>query len=232
VTGEPAAVADAAPTRTSWRTLRAEKADGVATITLQRPERLNAYSVEMRDELWECTGWLALDPDLRGCVFRGAGTSFCSGADLAEFGTAPSVVRARAIRSNRALWTRILELPQVTVAALHGYVLGAGLELALACDLCVVARGARLGMPETGLGFIPPAGGTQLLPRTIGVGAAKRLLYTREHVSADEAVRLGLAARLADGPDEAFAEATALARAAAQLAPERVAALKAALRLG
>src|SRR5206468_554082 len=103
-----------------WHTLAIEKNDGVAVVMLKRPERLNAYSVQMRDELWECTSWLAVDGDVRVCVFMGAGQSFCSGADLAEFGTAPSVVLARHVRKNRDIWTRILALPQVTIAALHG----------------------------------------------------------------------------------------------------------------
>lgn len=214
-----------------WRTLGVEKNDGIATIMLRRPKRLNAYSVEMRDELWECTEWLAVDPDVRACVFCGAGSAFCSGADLTEFGTAPSVVLGRLVRTNRPIWTRILELPQVTVAALYGYALGAGLEIALACDLRVVARNARLGMPETGLGIIPPAGGTQLLPRTIGVARAKRLLYTREHVPAEEAVRLGLASRLVADREQAIDEATAMARAATRLDADSVSALKVALRL-
>jgi enoyl-CoA hydratase/carnithine racemase len=214
-----------------WRALELSKEDGVATVVLNRPGRLNAYNLEMRDELWECTAWLAADPDVGACVFAGAGRAFCSGADLAEFGTAPSVVTARMVRRNRPVWTRILELPQVTIAALHGYVLGAGLELALACDLRFVARGAQLGMPETGLGFVPPAGGTQLLPRTTGVGLAKRLLYTRERVAAEDAVGIGLASRLLADREAVVREAQAAARAAALIPAGARARLKSALRL-
>ena len=206
---------------TQWKTLALEKRDGVATITLDRPERHNACNLAMRDELWECAGWLAVDPDVLACVVVGRGPSFCSGADLAEFGTAPSVVIARKVRGQRDIWNRILDLPQVTIAAMHGYVLGAGLEIALACDLRFVARGTRLGMPETGLGFIPPAGGTQLLPRTIGVGRAKHLLYTRRQVDDEEALRMGLATRLLADREAVLAEAAAVARAIACL-PEGV----------
>jgi enoyl-CoA hydratase/carnithine racemase len=215
----------------SWRSFEVAEADGVATVVLDRPERLNAYNLEMRDELWELTAWLAADTGVSVCVFAGAGRAFCSGADLTEFGTAPSVVIARMVRRNRPVWTRILELPQVTIAALHGYVLGAGLELALACDLRFVARDALLGMPETGLGFVPPAGGTQLLPRTVGVGLAKRMLYTRERVAAEDAVRIGLASRLAADREAVLDEAKEAARVAALIPAPARARLKAALRL-
>src|SRR5215216_3941014 len=136
--------------------------DGVAWVTLNRPAVLNAYNMRMRDELYEVLSAVRDDAEVRAMVVRGAGRAFCAGADLTEFGTAPSPTEARRIRFARDVWSVLSGLEIPTVAALHGFVFGSGLEMALFCDLRLAASGTLLGLPEVRLGMIPAAGGTQM----------------------------------------------------------------------
>jgi enoyl-CoA hydratase/carnithine racemase len=169
-----------------------ELRDGVAEVTLNRPQVLNALNLQMRDDLWALLDVLELDGEARVVVFKGAGTAFCSGADLNDFGTAPSFIEARRGRIERDLWGRLAHLDKPLIAAVHGYALGAGLELALLCDFRIAATDARLGLPETGLGYLPTAGGSQTLPRAIGSARALDLILTGDPVSADRALELDL----------------------------------------
>ncbi|MGD0765750.1 MAG: enoyl-CoA hydratase/isomerase family protein, partial [Dehalococcoidia bacterium] len=156
-----------------FETVIYEKQGGIAWLTLNRPEVLNAVDTRMRDELWTVLEAVRDDPDAVVLIIKGAGEGgFCAGADLTEFGTAPSYVEARRARRERDLWQLMLDIEKPLVAAIHGYTLGAGCEMSMCCDLRIAAEDARLGLPEVGLGYIPSAGGTQLLPRTIAPGAA------------------------------------------------------------
>lgn len=168
---------------------------GVATITLNRPERLNAINMAMRDLLWEYLQACRDHPDVRAVCFRGEGRSFSAGADVSEFGTAPSLWESRRARHERDVWGLLLSLSVPLVARLHGYCFGAGLELPLCCDVRVAAEDARFALPEVTLGYIPSAGGTQTLPRTIPPGAAADLILTGEPVGTEEALRWGLITR-------------------------------------
>ena len=168
---------------------------GVATMTLNRPERLNAINMAMRDLLWEYLQACRDHPDVRAVCFRGEGRSFSAGADISEFGTAPSLWESRRARHERDVWGLLLSLPVPLVARLHGYCFGAGLELPLCCDVRVAAEDARFALPEVTLGYIPSAGGTQTLPRTIPPGAAADLILTGEPVGTEEALRWGLISR-------------------------------------
>src|SRR4051794_28946603 len=123
-----------------FETVRYAKRDGVAWVTLHRPGALNAYNVRMRDELYQVFGAVRDDRDVRALVLRGAGRAFCAGADLSEFGTAPSPTIARRIRFARDVWVVLAGLEIPTVAALHGYAFGSGLEMALYCDLRLAAE--------------------------------------------------------------------------------------------
>jgi len=182
---------------TTFETIIYEKDErGVARLTLNRPEKLNAVNLAMRDELWTAFEAFRDDPDARVLVLRGAGDSFCAGADLSEFGTAPSYVAARRARHERDLWGLLLHLPKPVIAAVHGYGLGAGLEMSLFCDLRVAADDALLGLPEVGLGYIPSAGGTQTLPRHIAPGIALELILSGEPIDAVGAYRLRLVQRV------------------------------------
>lgn len=182
---------------------------GVATITLNRPQRLNAISMAMRDLLWEYLEACRDIPDVRAIVFRGSGRSFCAGADIAEFGTAPSIMAARAARHERDVWWLLLTQRCPTVVAMHGFCFGAGLELPLCCDMRIAAEGTQFGLPEVSLGYIPSACATQTLPRTIPPGIAARMIITGEPIGTKDALRWGLVRQVvpADGLDAAVESA-------------------------
>ena len=165
---------------------------GVATITLNRPERLNAINLEMRDLLWEYFLAARDMPDVHVMVFKGEGRCFSAGADISEFGTAPSVMAAREARHRRDLWGVLLNHRCLTVAAMHGYCFGAGLELPLQCDLRIAAEGTTFALPEVTLGYIPSACGTQTLPRLVPPGVAASMILTGEPIDTTAAMRWGL----------------------------------------
>lgn len=172
---------------------------GVATITLNRPDRLNAINLAMRDLLWTYLLACRDIPGVRVIVFRGEGRAFSAGADISEFGTAPSLMEARRARLQRDLWWLLLTHPCKTIARMHGYCFGAGLELPLCCDVRVAAEGATFALPEVTLGYIPSAGGTQTLPRRVPPGVAAHLILSGEPVDTDAALRWGLVERVVPG---------------------------------
>lgn len=167
-------------------------ARGVATITLNRPSRLNAINMEMRDLLWTYLQAVRDLAEVRALVFRGEGRAFSAGADISEFGTAPSIIEARRARHERDVWSLLLSLECVTIARMHGYCFGAGLELPLCCDIRIAAEGATFALPEVTLGYIPSACGTQTLPRTVPPGVAAHMILTGEAIDTASALRWGL----------------------------------------
>ena len=170
-----------------------EKKADIGYITLNRPQALNAYNLQMRDELYQVLGAIKDDPEVKVAIFKGAGErAFCGGADLTEFLTAPSPVVARQVRWERDIWGLFLSIAKPLIAALHGYVLGSGIEIALCCDIRLASEDAQFGLPEVGLGIIPAAGGTQTLPRIIGGAKALEVLLTGRWIRAEEARRLKL----------------------------------------
>ncbi len=174
-----------------------QKKEGIGYVTLNRPQRLNAYNIRMRDELYEVLGAIKDDPEVRAAIFQGAGDkAFCAGADLSEFLTAPSPVIARQVRWERDVWGLFLSITKPLIAALHGYVLGSGIEIALCCDIRIASEDTQFGLPEVGLGIIPAAGGSQTLPRTIGKAKALEILLTGRLVNAEKARRLKLVNRV------------------------------------
>ena len=189
---------------------------GVATITLNRPERLNAINMAMRDLLWEYLQACRDHPDVRAVCFRGEGRAFSAGADISEFGTAPSLMEARRARHERDVWGLMLSLPVPLVARMHGFCFGAGLELPLCCDVRVAEEGTQFALPEVTLGYIPSAGGTQTLPRTIPPGAAADLILTGEPVGTEEALRWGLITKAVPAADLDEAVEEELGRALAE----------------
>jgi enoyl-CoA hydratase/carnithine racemase len=181
----------------SFETIIYEKDNGIAHVTLNRPQALNAFNVQMRDDLYEIMSAIHADDEVRVAVFKGAGDkAFCAGADLKEFLTTPSAVKARRIRAVRDLWRLFLGTPQPLIAALHGYVFGSGMEIALFCDLRIAAPDAVFGLPEVGLGILPAAGGTQTLPRILGLSGALDMLLTGRRLSGQEAFDMRLVNRL------------------------------------
>jgi enoyl-CoA hydratase/carnithine racemase len=173
-----------------------EKRDDVAWVTLNRPARLNAYNVEMRDNLFEILGAIYDDPEVRAMVLAGAGGSFSTGGDVSEFGQAPSPTAARWIRFRRDVWGRLRKLPVPTLAAVHGFTVGGGLEMALLCDVAIAANDARFCLPETGLGMIPGVAGTQTAARRLSFGWALDLCITGRWIDANQALILGLVAKV------------------------------------
>jgi len=181
----------------SFKTLVYEKNEGIAYVTLNRPQALNVYNIQMRDDLYEVLGAIKDDPDVRVAIFKGAGEkAFCAGADLSEFLTAPSPIFARQVRFKRDVWGLFLSIPQPLIAAVHGFVLGSGIEIALCCDIRIASEDARFGLPEVGLGIIPAAGGTQTLPRIVGRAKALEMLLTNRWIDGEEAYRVGLVNRV------------------------------------
>jgi len=180
-----------------FETVIYEKTNGIARMTLNRSEALNAYNIKMRDELYQVLTAIKDDHEVKVTILKGAGEkAFCAGADLSEFLTAPSPVVARQVRWERDVWGLFLSLPQPLIAALHGYVLGSGIEMALCCDIRIASEDTRFGLPEVGLGIIPAAGGTQTLPRTTGRGKALEMLLTNRWIDAEEAYGAALVNRV------------------------------------
>ena len=215
-----------------FETIIYRKQANIAYVTLNRPQALNVYNLKMRDELYQILGAIKDDNEVRVAVFRGAGErAFCAGADLTEFLTAPSPLIARQVRWERDVWGLFLSLPQPLIAALHGYVLGSGIEIALCCDIRLAAEDARFGLPEPQLGIIPAAGGSQTLPRVIGGATALEILLSGRWLRADEAKKLKLVNRVVPRK-ELFNQAERLAKKIAGFDPAAVAGAKQAIIRG
>lgn len=180
-----------------FNTILYEKNDSIATVSLNRPEVINAYNTQMRDDLYQVIQAVREDSDIQGVILTGSGSKgFCAGADLTEFGTAPSQVIARDVRRERDTWGILSNLRKPIVAAIHGYCLGLGLELACFCDFRIATADSLFGMPEVLLGMIPAAGGTQTLPKIIGNPNAMKMLLTGRNINADEALQMGLISKV------------------------------------
>ena len=212
-----------------FATLHYEKRGPIAVVTLDRPDVLNAYNVAMRDDLYAVLGAVDDDPEVRTLVLRGRGRAFSTGGDVSEFGSAPSPLVARRVRWQRDVWSRLLELRAATVAAVHGYAVGGGMEMALLCDLRVAATDARFSLPETALGMIPGVCGTQTLPRAAGMARALDLVMTGAWLDARQAQEAGLVARVV-ARRRLEATALGLARRLARLDPRVVAAARRCVR--
>ncbi|XOB99243.1 enoyl-CoA hydratase/isomerase family protein [Deinococcota bacterium DY0809b] len=210
--------------------LRYEVSEGIAWVTFARPGALNALAADVLREIAEVTEVIAEDPEVKVAVFTGEGKAFVAGADISEINALKDVFIGREFAlAGQEVMNHIAALPVPTIAAINGYALGGGLELALACDLRVAAKKAKLGLPEVGLGLIPGFGGTQRLPRLVGVGRAFDLILTGRHVPAEEALALGLVNRVAD---DAVAAARELAGQIMKNSPVALALAKEAVARG
>jgi enoyl-CoA hydratase/3-hydroxypropionyl-coenzyme A dehydratase len=216
----------------SFETIDYAKEDGIAQIVLNRPKVLNAHNMQMRDDIYQVLEAIQDDQDVRCVLLRGEGErAFCTGADLSEFGTAPSRVIARQVRWERDLWGRFLSVDKPIIAALHGYVLGSGVEMALLCDMRIASEDAIFRMPEAALGMIPVAGGTQTMPRTLGVSRALDMLLSNEQFNAARALEVGLVHRLVSR-ELLLKEAWSLAKRFVNYPPHLLKAIKEAMRRG
>lgn len=203
--------------------------DGIADVRLDRPDKLNALSLDMLRTLRDTARALRREPGLRAVVVSGNGRSFCAGLDLASAARRPGAVARAFVPSPRGTnlfqeacwaWRR---LPVPVVAAVHGHVIGAGVQIALAADLRVTAPDARWSVKEVARGLVPDMSGIRALTQLVGIETAKRLTLTAEEVTGADAARLGLAGTVADAPRE---EAFTLAARVAAHRPEAVAAAK------
>jgi enoyl-CoA hydratase/carnithine racemase len=176
-----------------YRTIKLKKKRHTAWITLDRPDKLNAINEVMLQELSEATDNLEEDANVRCIVITGEGEkAFSAGADLTELQKLTQETAAEFSVKGQQVFSKLEKLSKPVVAAINGYALGGGLELALACDFRIAADSAELGCPETKLGFIPAWGATQRLPLAVGLSYAKRLLMLGDRIQADEAYKMGL----------------------------------------
>jgi enoyl-CoA hydratase len=194
-----------------------EVEDNIALITINRPDSLNALNADLLFELSAAVSLAEADYDVRALIFTGSGRAFIAGADIGNLQKLSDAFGGReASLGGQELMNSVAALPFPTIAAINGFALGGGLELALACDMRVASKTARLGLPEVGLGLIPGYGGTQRLPRLVGQGFALELILTGRHVTADEALQMRLVNRVVD---DALATAKEIATQTLKNAP-------------
>lgn len=216
----------------AFETIIYEKKERVAYITLNRPHVLNVYNVRMRDELYEALGAVRSDPGVRVLILTGTGEkAFCAGADLTEFLSAPPPAKARHARWQRDVWGLFLSLPQPVIAALHGYVFGSGIEMAMCCDIRIAAEDSMFGLPEVALGIIPAAGATQIVPRAIGPGRALDFMLTGGHLNAQEALKMKLVNRVVTR-DQLLSVVAEMAKGIAEYDPRIIRSIKDTIRRG
>ncbi len=191
--------------------------NNIAIIEINRPKALNALNNELLLELVTVFELIAISADVKALIITGNGRAFIAGADISELQTIEDSFAGRdAAMTGQNIFNALAALPIPTIAAINGFALGGGLELALACDLRVASHEARLGLPEVSLGLIPGYGGTQRLPRLIGQGRALDLILTGRHVKAEEALQLGLVNRVSE---DAVATAKELAQSIIKNSP-------------
>lgn len=180
----------------NYQTVKVAKESATLSITLNRPQIGNAFNTVMRDELFSVFGLIEWDTEIHSVLLYGSGKNFCTGADLTEFGTSPSLIQAREIRKQRDLWTLMMKCPVPIISAIQGKCIGSGVEIALLSDIRIASEDAEFMLPEPSLGLIPAAGGTQTVPRTVNLGHAFELLLTGKTISSNVAHGMGLVSRV------------------------------------
>ena len=196
----------------NYETLLYEQREGVAWVTINRPEKLNALNRTVLDELKICLELIQKDDSVRAVILTGAGEkAFAAGADIKELSVLDAVCGQKASRRGQSLFDFVENLGKPVIAAIRGFALGGGCELAMACTLRIASEDARLGQPEVKIGIIPGYGGSQRLPRLVGKGRAMEMILTGESVTAEEAYRMGLVNRVVPAA-ELLAAPEALAR--------------------
>ncbi|OFI06213.1 putative enoyl-CoA hydratase echA8 [Clostridium acetireducens DSM 10703] len=208
-----------------------EKEGKIAVVKINRPKQLNALNSETLTELEAVVDELALDDNIFAVILTGEGKAFVAGADITEMKDLRTIEgRKFGILGNR-VFRKLELLEKPVIAAVNGFALGGGCELSMACDIRIASAKAKFGQPEVGLGITPGFGGTQRLPRLVGMGMAKQLIYTSEIIKAEEAFRIGLVNKVVE-PEKLMDEAKALANNIAEQAPIAVKLCKAAINKG
>lgn len=193
----------------AYQTLRYDSTDGIATITVARPDKLNALNATVIRELGVAIEAARADDAVRGVILTGEGRAFVAGADIAELSTLSAAAARQVALDGQAVFRRFETSPKPTIAAVNGFAFGGGCELAMACHLRIAAEGAKFGQPEAKLGLLPGYGGTQRLPRLVGRGRALELLMSAQPIDSAEAYRIGLANRVVPA-DQLLATARAM----------------------
>jgi enoyl-CoA hydratase len=207
----------------SYETITLNVADRIATVTVNRPDKLNALNNRVIAELGEMIDSLRADRDVGGIILTGAGRAFIAGADISELEQVAGDSAEALAKRGQAVFRRFETSPKPTIAAVNGFALGGGCELAMACHVRIASESAKFGQPEVKLGLIPGYGGTQRLPRLVGKGRALQLLLTGELIDAQEALRIGLVNRIV-AADELLQAANSMMRAMLANAPLALAA--------
>jgi 2-(1,2-epoxy-1,2-dihydrophenyl)acetyl-CoA isomerase len=199
-----------------YRTIVVDRGDGVATVTMNRPEARNALDLAMREELSQALDELAADPGVRVVILTGAGGHFSAGGDVKSMQRRHTAAEGRArVESLNRFVTRLFHLPKPTIAMVDGFAVGAGCNIALGCDVVVASDRARFGEVFARIGLVPDGGGTWLLPRLAGLNKAKELVFTADVIDAPEALRIGLVNRVVPAAELESATRALAARVAA-----------------
>jgi enoyl-CoA hydratase len=211
--------------------IEVEVADGIARVTLNRPDALNSLSLALLGELDAAAARVAREPAIRAAIVTGAGRAFAAGADISEIAKLDREAGLAFARRGQAVFARIESLEKPVVAAVNGFALGGGCELAMACHVRFASTKAKFGQPEVKLGILPGFGGTQRLARLVGRGKALELILHGGHISAEEALRVGLVNELVD-PESLLERSTKWLRECLANGPRALAASLAAVRDG
>ena len=181
---------------TEFESLTLETRDSIAVVRLNRPEAMNALDRGLLNELAGALDFLNRSPDIKGLIITGAGRAFVAGADISQMQSFTSEEGRDYAAYAQSVFSKIETMTKPAIAAVNGYALGGGCELALACDFIIAGEKAVFGQPEVNLGIIPCFGGTQRLSRHVGIGKAKEMIFTGDFIQADEAERIGLVSRV------------------------------------
>ncbi len=215
-----------------WNNIEKNVEGGIATVTINRPKALNALNYDTLKEIFDCFREIGISRDIRAVIITGSGEkAFVAGADISFMGELDAIEAREFGKLGHEVMDVIENLPQPVIAAVNGFALGGGCELALACDIRLASENAKFGQPEVNLGVLPGFGGTQRLPRLIGKGHANELLFSGKMINAEEACRIGLINRVIP-QEELLEECTSLAEMIAAKAPVAVRLCKEAVNNG
>lgn len=213
-----------------YQYLLLERADGIATVTLNRPDKLNAYTVDMGEEIVAVFDELRDDEAVRAVILTGAGRGFCAGVDLDHLQEQASATETRGLRLGEERLVRefpltLLKYPKPVIAAINGHAIGVGITMVLPCDIRLAASSAKIGLTFTRIGILPGLGSTYLLPRLVGPAKARELVLTAGVIEAAEAARIGLVNQVL-APDELLPRAREVAATLAACQPAVMAAAR------
>lgn len=214
-----------------YENLKYEVTSSIATVTINRPQALNALNMDVLTELYDVFTKIEADEAVKAVILTGEGKAFVAGADIAQMHKLNAIEGRQMMILGHKVMNLIESIEKPVIAAVNGFALGGGCELAMACDIRIASEKAKFGQPEVGLGIIPGFGGTQRLARLVGKGMAKYLIMTAELISANEAYRIGLVEKLSV-PEELITEAEKIAQTIAAKAPIAIATAKTAINNG